>query len=188
MKRAVVILAAIAGLCMGTAAGADEIEASIDAALQAYRAGDAGKAAKELDLATQLLSQSRAEAMQGFLPAPLEGWQRDEGATEAQSMTAFGGGQMISARYSRGDETVEIELMADNDMVSAMAATFASASMMGAMGEVRRVDDEIAVLTPDGELQALVDGRIMVRVTGSADAETKLGYFGAIDFDALKAF
>lgn len=189
MKTATAIL--VSGLLAGTAALpalADDVEDSIDAALQAYRAGDIKAAKNELDFASQLLGQMKAEGLKAFLPAPLEGWEREDSETDTRAMAAFGGGQMASARYTKDDQSVEIQLMADNQMVSAMAGMFSSAAMMGAMGKVRRLQGEKVVVTEEGELQALVDDRIMVQITGSADADTKAAYFEAMDIPGLKAF
>ncbi len=182
------LMGLLAGLSTGLPAHADDVEDSIDAALQAYRSGDIRTAKEELDLAAQLLGQMKAEGLKAFLPEPLDGWQRDDSETDVQAMAAFGGGQMASASYSKNDDTVEIQLMADNQMVSAMAGMFSSAAMMGAMGKVQRIQGEKVVVTKDGELQSLVDDRIMVQITGSADVETKAAYFEAMDVKGLKGF
>ena len=52
-------------------ATADEIEETIEAALEAYRAGDVKAAKEEIDFVSQLLGQLKAEGLKGFLPAPL---------------------------------------------------------------------------------------------------------------------
>lgn len=185
MRRAAAVLIAI---LLALPARADDVEDSIDAALQAYRTGDIKKAKEELDFASQLLSQLKAEGLSGFLPAPLDGWQREDADADTQAMAAFGGGQMAGASYSNGAQELEIQIMADNQMVTAMAAMFSNAALMGAMGKVKRLSGEKVVVTPDGELQALIDGRIMVQITGSADEASKEAYFQAIDIEGLKEF
>jgi hypothetical protein len=180
---------ALLSLALAMPASADDVEESIDAALEAYRAGDIKTAKEELDFAAQLLGQRKAEELRALLPDPQPGWERQDGEVgDAQAMAAFGGGQMAGATYTRGSDTVEIQIMADNQMVTAMGAMFSNAALMGSMGEVRRVGGEKIVVTPEGELQALVDGRIMVQITGTADPEAKQAYFEAIDLEKLKAF
>lgn len=183
-----VIAASFAALLLVPAAQADDVEATIEAALNAYRAGDIKTAREELDFAAQLLGQMKADTLQTFLPEPLDGWERDDTGQDATAMAAFGGGQMAAASYRKGDQAVEIQLMADNPMVAAMAGMFSGAAMMGAMGQVQRVAGEKVVVTPDGEFQTLIEGRILVNITGSADVATKTAYFEAIDLDGLKAF
>lgn len=177
-----------AALLMAAPAHADDVEDSIEAALEAYRSGDIDAAKEEIDFASQLLSQLKAEGLRDFLPAPLAGWERHDDDTSSHPMGAFGGGQMASASYMREGETVDIQLMANNQMVTAMAGMFANAAMMGSMGKVQRIGGEKVVISSDGEVQALVDGRIMVQISGSADAETKTVYFEAIDIKGLKSF
>ena len=128
----------------------------------------------------------KAEGLKGFLPEPMDGWTRED--NETQNVAAFGGGQVASARYSHGTDDVEIQLMADNQMVTAMAAMFGNAAMMGAMGTVKRINRQKLVVTNEGEVQSLINNRIMVQISGSADADTKLAYFEAMDMDGLKDF
>ena len=189
MRTAIAILltGVLTGL-LALPAQADEVEDSIDAALEAYRAGDVKTAKEELDFASQLLGQMKAEGLKAFLPEPLEGWQREDAETDTQAMAAFGGGQMATATYTDGEQDVQIQLMADNQMVSAMAGMFSSAALMGAMGKVRRIEGEKVIISEDGELQAMLDDRIMVQISGSADADTKAAYFEAMDIEGLKGF
>ena len=56
------------------------------------------------------------------------------------------------------------------------------------MGQVMRVGSHRAILTPDGEIQSLIDRRVLVTIGGSADADTKRAFFEAIDLDGLAAF
>lgn len=193
--RAPLTALAVAGTVAGlVAAGlpapahADEIEDSIAAALSAYQAGDIALAKEELDFAGQLLSQMKAEGLAGFLPAAMSGWTREDGETQAIGAAMMGGGQSASATYTRGSDTVDIQLLADNPMIAAMAGMFANPAALGAMGSVKRIGREKVVVTSDGELQALVNNRILVQVTGSASLEDKEAYFAAIDMAGLKDF
>ena len=167
-------------------AHADEIEDTIAAALEAYQAGDIKLAKEEIDFVAQLLGQLKAEGLKGFLPEAMDGWVRQD--VENQNVAAFGGGQMASAQYTKDGEQVEIQLMADNQMVTAMGAMFGNATLMGAMGTVKRINRQKLVVTNDGEVQTLINNRIMVQITGSADVETKLAYFEALDMQGLKDF
>ncbi len=175
-------------LVPATPALADEVSDSIRAALEAYEAGDVTLAKEELDYAGQLLSQMKAEGLSAFLPTPMDGWSREDGETQALGAAMMGGGLTASATYTRAGERVEVSLMADNPMVTAMAGMFSSTAMMGAMGTLKRINGQKAVLTNDGELQALVNNRILVQVTGSGSTADKEAYFAAIDMDGLKDF
>lgn len=164
---------------------ADEVEDGIQAALDAYRAGDVALAKEELEFAVQLLTQAKAQDLAGFLPPAMEGWSQE--IEDSQAMTGlFGRGILASARYAKPDGTaLTVRLMADNPMFASMAAMFGNAQAMGAMGKMIRVGRQKAVLTCDGRIHALVDGRMMVIVEGDAPDDDKIAYFSAMDFTAL---
>lgn len=182
------LAAALAAIHLAAPAGADEVEDALEAALDAYRAGDMAVAQEEIDYAGALLSQMKAEGLAGFLPEAMEGWTREDGETQALGAAMFGGGMTAEARYVRDDRSVTIALMADNPMVAAMAGMFENAAALGSIGKVKRINRQKVVITPDGELQALVGRRIMVSIDGDAPIEDKEAYFAAIDAAALKEF
>lgn len=164
---------------------ADDVEESISAALEAYRAGDIKAAKEEIDFVSQLLGQLQAEGLSGFLPQAFEGWERE--LDETQSMAAFGGGQMASATYRKDGKSVEIQLMAGNQMVTAMSAMFSNPVMMGSMGKVKRLNRQKVVITPQGEVNTLIN-QVMVQISGSADVADKEAYFETLDVKALEQF
>lgn len=179
---------ATALICLTPAAHADEISETIEAALEAYEAGDAKLAKEELDYASQRLNQLKARGLTGFLPEALEGWERDEIGSQATGAAAFGGGLMAEAVYVKDNADVSLRLMADNPMVAAMGTALSNAAIMGSMGTVKRINRQKLVVTPDGEIQALIDGRVLVQIEGDAEVEDKLSYFEALDIDGLKNF
>ena len=186
MKQFVVALCLAAGL--GSASAADEIEDAIAAGLEAYRAGDIAGAREELDYAATLLGQKKAAGLAAFLPPAFDGWTRSDGDASAAGAALFGGGLNASADYTRGADMVEIQIMADSPMVAGMGAMLGNPAMMATQGEVRRVGRQRYVVAPDGGVMALVGGRALVQLSGSAAREDKIAYFEAIDFAGLEAF
>ncbi len=186
MKQFVVALCLAAGL--GSASAADEIEDAIAAGLEAYRAGDVAGAREELDYAATLLGQKKAAGLAAFLPPAFDGWTRSDGDASAAGAALFGGGLNASADYTRGADMVEIQIMADSPMVAGMGAMLGNPAMMATQGEVRRVGRQRYVVTADGGVMALVGGRALVQLSGSAAREDKIAYFEAIDFSGLEAF
>jgi len=167
---------------------ADEVEETLQAALEAWRAGDISGAKEEVDYAAQLIAQEKAAGLSAFLPAALDGWTREEDQDQTQAATAFGGGMMASAQYTNGSENVQIQMMADNQMVTGMATMFGNAALMGQMGKLKRINRQKVVITPNGEIQAMVKNRIMIQITGSAPVEVKEEYFKGIDLKGLGDF
>ena len=188
MKK--IFRATLAALVIGAfsvPAQADEVEDALQLALEAYQAGDINGATEEIDYVGQLLKQLRAAALGAFLPEALPDWTRTD-AEPGASMMGFGGGLSASASYTRGRDVVEIQIMADNAMVNTMAVYFANPAMMGAMGTLKRIKRQKVVITNQGELQALIDKRILVQITGRSPAEDKEAYFAAMDIRGLKDF
>ena len=75
------IRATLAALVIGglsAAAQADEIEDSLQMALEAYQAGDINVAKEEIDYAAQLIAQLKAAGLSEFLPGALPDWTRAE--------------------------------------------------------------------------------------------------------------
>jgi hypothetical protein len=168
-------------------AQSDEVEDSLQMALEAYQAGDINAAREEIGYVAQLLTQLKAAALGGFLPEALPDWTRAEGDASS-AMMGFGGGLAASATYSRGNDIIEIQLMADNAMVNTMAVMFANPAMMGSMGEMKRIKRQKVVINSQGELQALLEKRILIQITGRAPIEDKEAYFSAMDISGLKDF
>ncbi|MEM7498835.1 MAG: hypothetical protein AAF371_12685 [Pseudomonadota bacterium] len=189
MLKTIRAAAAAALFLAAVPAMADEVEQTLQAALDAYRAGDVATAQQEVDFAASLLAKMKAESLAAYLPDALEGWQITEENAGAQMAAMMGGGLVANRSYQGPDgENVDITLMADNPMVASLGAMFGNAALAGSMGEMRRIAGQRAVVTPDGEINAMVANRFLVQVAGSATVEDKESYFGAIDFEALGQF
>ena len=181
------IAAAALAAMIAAPAAADEIETTLEAALEAYRTGDIALAKEEIDYAATLMAQRKAESLSGFLPEPMAGWERSDPEGN-QGVATFSGGMMASAVYSRDGDRIEIQLMAENQMVASMAMMLSNPAMMGTMGTVRRVGRQKLVVTSDDDVQALVGNAVFVQVSGPGSVEDKLAYFEAIDLRALERF
>lgn len=166
-------------------AAPDEVENALSAALDAYREGDLEMATEEVQYAQQLMAQMKAERLAGFLPEPMEGWIKEEG--ESGGMPGLGG-MMASATYEGPEDRVEVQIMAENQMVASMMMMFNNPVMIGQMGELKRIGRQKVILTDDGELQAMLDNNVLVSVSGDAPVETKEEYFKRIDIEALQDF
>lgn len=163
----------------------DEVETTLEAALEAYREGDLEMAAEEVEYAQQLMAQLKTQQLAGFLPEPLDGWTREEG--ETGGMPGLGG-MMASATYTGPEHRVEIQIMADNQMVASMMMMFNNAAMIGQMGELMRVGRQKVIRTNEDELQTMLDNNVLVSISGDAPVETKTAYLEKMDLEALEDF
>jgi len=100
----------------------------------------------------------------------------------------FGGGMGASATYTRENDAITIQLMADNQMVTAMAGMFGNSAMLGSMGQVKRIKRQKVVITQGGELQAMINNRIFVQLDGQAPIEEMEAFFAAMDIRGLSEF
>ena len=166
--------------------GPDEVETALEAALEAYREGDFEMATEEVQYAQQLMLQLKTERLAGFLPEPLDGWERQDG--ETGGMPGLGG-MMASATYVGPDgNRVEVQLMSDNQMVASMMMMFNNAAMIGQMGELMRVGRQKVIRTKEDELQAMLDNNVLISISGDAPVDAKTAYLERIDLQALEGF
>lgn len=171
---------------------ADEFTEALDAAREAYEAGDVGGAASELEYATSLLGSMKAEALARFLPEPPAGWTRDATSSEEQqgaaaAMAMFGGGTTASATYGKDGSDVTITLVADSPMATGLGAMLGGLANMGGSGKPLRIQRTQFAMNGE-ELQGVVDDKVMVSVTGSASIEDKTMFLEAMDLRALGDF
>jgi hypothetical protein len=184
------LLAAAAIGLAALPAVADEFTDTIDSALEAYRDNDVKGARQELDYAVKLLDGMKSESLSKLLPEPLPGWTKEASdASEAEgagmAMAMFGGGTAASAKYSNGNADMTITLIADSPMVTGIGGMLAG--LAGAGGKPIRINRTQFSMN-DGDLQGVVDNKVMVSVSGSASLDQKQAQLEAMDFKALGDF
>lgn len=169
---------------------ADDVEDALSLALDAYRAGDIKTAQEEVAFASQVLSQMKAAGLSDFLPAAPQGWARELTQSTGAGTAALGGGSMAEATYRRDADgsNASVQIMVGGQFVGAMAGMFGNVAMLGTLGEVRRINRQQVVITNEGDIQSLVDNRIMINVGGNAPVEVKEDFFRAINLDELAQF
>lgn len=165
---------------------ADDIADAIAEAQKAYAAGDLAGAKQSLDVASQLLAQHNAAGLAKFLPAAPAGWTAGDTETDAAAAAVFGGGLIARRDYTKGDDTVTVQILAQSPMVAQMGAMFANAQMLGMMGKVFRLQGKTAVLTKEGNVQLLSGGTLVI-IEGSGSEADKRAFLGAMDLKALEA-
>jgi hypothetical protein len=182
-------LAAAAALGLSTApALADEFTDVLSSALQAYEEGDITIAREELDYAVTLLKEMKSESLSAYLPEPLPGWTREdaEGDGAGMAMAMLGGGTTAAAKYSNGTTDMTITLIANSPVVSSIGGMITGMASLGGGKPTRIQRTQFA--DNDGEMQGVIDNRILVSVSGQASVEDKTAQLDAMDFSALRDF
>jgi hypothetical protein len=180
------IAAAAAALAFAQPALADEFEEVVEAALEAYRAGDPSAAREDLEYALRLLGEQEAQTLAGFLPEPLAGWAREVEEAGSVPMAMLGGGTSAAATYRRDGAEFTLTLIANSPMVSGMAAMFSGMASMGGGRSLRIQRQTFSV--SDGDVQGVVGGKVLVQAEGRAPVEDIQAHIEAMDLGALAAF
>ncbi|MBW8727977.1 MAG: hypothetical protein JF625_22890 [Inquilinus limosus] len=187
MKYIIVpVLVALAGWAIRPAL-ADDIHDALGQAESAYNSGDYGRAKRAADLAATLLGQLAAEQLAKALPGPLDGWTAEDASGDSSAAAMFGGGVQAERGYTNADgQQLRIQVMVDSPLVAQMAGLYANPSMAAMMGKLVKIGDQQAVVNEQGEIQMLVDNRVLVTITGDAPEEAKQAYAAAVDLSKLK--
>lgn len=167
------------------ARAADDILTAIDQARKAYQSGDLTNAKQSLDRASELIGQKNAEAYSAALPAPLSGWKAEKAQTSAAGTVGLGASQASRSYTNAKGETVEIQITGDSAMVGQFAAMLANPQIAGVMGKLVRVGNQRGIQNQDGDVHMVVASKVMIVVSGSADAAAKLAYAQAVDVAKL---
>ncbi|MAM86281.1 hypothetical protein [Allohahella sp. A8] len=188
-KRALFIAA---GLALASAAAiADEITEAIDTGLSAYKDGDMSTAASQLDYASTLIRQKKAEQITGVFPEPLSGWTAEDAQSESSGAAMFGGGISANRSYQKGDSYLTIELVMDSPMLQSMMGMFNNPSMIAMQGgKLIKIAGNNAMLEEDGERTKIVfvaNNTALFTLTGDGmKADEVKAYANAIKLDKLK--
>ena len=184
--RQVVLSVALLAAAALPAFAADDIIDAIDQARKAYQAGDLPGAKQSLDMASQLIGQKNAESFVALLPQPLSGWKAEKAQAHAIGAAMFGGASAAQRTYTneKGD-SIEVSITGDSAMVMQFAQLLVNPAIAGAMGKLIRVGNQRAIQTREGDVNMVVNNKVLVTVTGSADESAKLAYAQAVDVAKL---
>lgn len=167
---------------------ADEVSDALQAAVDAYAAGDLGKVSASMTLATKALGLQQSALLAALMPAAPEGWTMTPTPDFATGFAIMGGGAGAEARYDTADQSLSftLSMIADNPMVATMGAMLGNAQMMALMGKVVQVGDQ-TLLDTDGNLSTLVNNRVLFQAQGAA-TDVMLPVLQSIDFAKVGAF
>lgn len=186
MPRLIPAAAALAICLLPASALADDITDALNAAIDAYEAGEVQDALAETAYATQLLNELQSQGLASFLPDPLDGWTRTVSDNPAQGLGFMGGGSAAEGTYTGPDGSFTIMMIADNPMVAAMGGMLSNPTMMATMGRIERIAGE-SFLDSDGELSGLIGNRVLIQASGVA-TDIMADHLEKVDFGELENF
>lgn len=173
---------------------ADEISDSLSDALKAYQEGDLKETSELVSYIKTLLAEKNADVLAGFLPEAPAGWSRelDDGAAMSGTMASLGqGGSIASAKYKTDQGGgISYMIMADSPMMAMMGAMLTNPALMGG-GKVKRIKRQKVLIGKDGELQAMLHNRFIIRIEPEdkdVSEEDLISLFEATDIDGLQGY
>ncbi|MEO3473979.1 hypothetical protein AAFN86_19070 [Roseomonas sp. CAU 1739] len=185
MRRSLLLAAVLTTALAAAPARADDVSDAIAEAQRTYQAGQVQAAQTALQEALQLIAQRAAARLAAALPEALPGWTAEEATSNAGGAGMFGGATATRSFRNAQGQTVEIQVMSDNPLIAQLGPILANPMLAGAMGRLVRIGEQRAIQGNDGNVQMLVDNRILVQVNGDAPAEAKLAYARAINVARL---
>ncbi|ACN17739.1 conserved hypothetical protein [Desulforapulum autotrophicum HRM2] len=196
LKQTIMIVAMTGMVVCGSvvAVSADDITDSITEGLESYKKGDASAAIQSLNYATQLMMQNKAQGLEAFLPAPLNGWRSETASSSASGAAIFGGGASAERAYSRGDKQINIQIITDSPMMQGVMMMFSNPMFATADGgKLEKIGKQKAIVTYDenageGDVKLVIAGRFFITIDGSGITRQDLtDYAKTIDYDKLAA-
>lgn len=169
-------------LASGSAVAANNVSEQIELGLELYQEGSYGEAITELEFAiTDIRKLISGRIAETFPDAPA-GWTAQatasSGGSEAGAgfLGALGGSNSLSRQYEQDgrDGQMEATVDVDNPMIQGLAAMMSNPALLAAQPNTERirVGRDTGSLTWDpernrAEATLMIDGRIMIKVTGS---------------------
>lgn len=114
---------------------ADEISDQIGSGLKAYEEKDYKLALEELKFAEAQLQELVNTENATLLPEPLEGWDAKE--VKTQSMGMLGGGSTMTREYSKGKQSMKIEITANSPLLNMVSMMMKNPMMMASQPDMK---------------------------------------------------
>ena len=166
-------------------------------AIDAYQGGRFGEAIDSLNMALGEIRKKQVGSMKDAFPAPLDGWQAEDTSGDLAGAALFGGGAGAGRRYTKGEQTVEINIatatalvqpiamMLSNPMVLSADPTSSLVKIKGNRGIQKWNADE-----KSAELNIVYKNNMLIRVEGSGldDVATVRQYAEGVALEKLDPF
>ncbi len=198
-NRTPLIVALTACLTLAAPTRADEVTDQLDAARQAYEAGQLHSAADTLNFVVAKIKEQMTAGLLKLLPEPLAGWQADPAQSESAGLASMIVGTNLGRRYFREDGAeVNLNVTADSPLLPMLTMFLSSPFMMQADPNTKpyTIKGQRGIIKHDAqtnehEVTLMIGNRILIqgKGTGMADGTAVQQYIEALDLDAIqKAF
>ena len=173
---------------------ADKVTNQIQTAIQSYEDKEYKLAIDDLKFAIVQIEKLDNEENKKLLPIPLKGWTVKAGDNSTQAaMSMMGGGTSIQGIYTRGNEQIEISIIANSPMLAmvGMMINNPALSSIDPNTEPYRYKRVKGIKKKEGgttEITLILAGQIMIKLTGEnlRDDAVLEQYLDAMDMKKLK--
>ena len=194
MKKIIITTLTVLPLLLAMPVWADEISDQIKTGLKAYEDKDYKTAVEELKFVTAQLVELKSKEDHKLLPKALDGWTTKviDTSDNQRAMAIMGGGAMMKSRYERNKESIEIEVVANSPMISAMTMMMNPMMLAGnKTTKPYRYNKAKGIIKKDRkitEITLVIAGQIMLKLTGKnlEDDAVLKQYLETIDMKKLK--
>jgi len=173
---------------------ADKVTDQIQTAIQSYQDKEYKLAIDDLKFAIVQIEKLDNEENKKLLPNALEGWTLKEGDNSTQAaMSMMGGGTSIQGVYSRGNEKIEISIIANSPMLAVAGMminnpALASSDPNTEPYRYKRIKGIKKKERKTTEITLILAGQIMIKLTGKKlkDDAVLEQYLDEMDMKKLK--
>ncbi len=173
---------------------ADEITVKIDEASKLYSDSNYAEAANTLNAAAQLLNQKASVQLGEYLPNAPEEWEMSEPEYQNSTASLFGGGNAVSAGYSKGNERIEVSITSNPPALQSMLMMVKNPAFLGASGKkIEKYGGQKAIVqwneeSSRGSISVIVSGTALLSIEGNQTTLEMLKTFAnAIEYKNLVA-
>ncbi len=164
----------------------DLFESGLRQVYEDYQKGDDAAVTEKLRILLKMMEEKGAAKVGELLPEILEEWKG--GSLKQEDMTVVGGGISISRTYLSGKKEITAKVIKDSPLAKQLIPLIANEDLLKLTNrKTYRISGETAVMEGERKLQLVADGRILVELTGNAEAEEKdlVALVRKLDLNAL---
>ncbi|MEI7910903.1 MAG: hypothetical protein WCK77_14800 [Verrucomicrobiota bacterium] len=150
----------------------DPFEEGMRQAYADYRKGDSEAVTAKLRELLKLMEDKGAAKVGGILPDSLNGWKGE--SLKNDDLGVVGGGVAVSRNYVSGKHEITVKVTKDAPVVKQLLPLLANQDLIRLSNrKTHLIAGETAIMDGERKLQMVLDGRILLEMTGGVGTGEK---------------
>ncbi len=150
----------------------DPFEEGMRQAYADYRKGDSEAVTAKLRELLKLMEDKGAAKVGGILPDSLNGWKGE--SLKNDDLGVVGGGVAVSRNYVSGKHEITVKVTKDAPVVKQLLPLLTNQDLIRLSNrKTHLISGETAIMDGERKLQMVLDGRILLEMTGSVGTGEK---------------